>query len=343
MKKFISIMLCALMLASLCACAQDPIVQPRTSEIPEESPATETAQAGSGYALVQLEVPVSWTWETLADDDDSSCVCALVLSPKDCPELEYTIAYNRELFGVCGTGLEEKDVSFGDSGLTGSAGYYDGKDYWSYIAFDNTAGSYSVTYAVAGGAETPDISAYNAQIEAMLCTATLGAEGAVTSGQAAEAAAKAGFEAKYGSFDYVTGWWSFGGKGESTTPVYVDTKLNVVEPDFCATEGTYTNSAAEAAVPGQDGDYALGDFPGAYAVVELGHDGSFVFGDYEGAYCVFGDTIRLKDTDTHTTLYFKLTDSGLEYIAAYSDLDSIEDGAVFEQTSIFAHTNSNCR
>lgn len=322
MKKSILALLCAVMLVSLCACSQDSVVQPRTpEESPEISPATETAQAGSGYAFVSLEVPVTWTWEPVSDEQ----IIGIALSPKDCPELEYTLAYHKNTFGVCGTGLEEKPVSFDGSGLSGSAGYYDGADYWNFISFDNTAGSYAVTWSIDGGAYDEDsIPEYNAQLEAMLETAQLGAEGAVSSEQAVEAQSKAGFTTKYGRFDYVSGWWVFRPDGYDGKRVYADTQLNVIEPDFCTVEGTYENASS------------------AQALV-LGHDGSFVFGELAGDFDLFGDIVRLTDSSTGAVLYFERSDAGLAFLAEYSDSCELVDGAVFEQTSIFGLTNSGCR
>ena len=44
------------------------------------------------------------------------------------------------MFGVCGTGLKTKKVKI--NGISGEAGYYDGKTYWEYIVlggrFKNT-------------------------------------------------------------------------------------------------------------------------------------------------------------------------------------------------------------
>ena len=40
-----------------------------------------------------------------------------------------------DMFGVCGTGLEEKEAEF-PSGLSARIGYYDGKTEWSFVIFD---------------------------------------------------------------------------------------------------------------------------------------------------------------------------------------------------------------
>ena len=48
--------------------------------------------------------------------------------------------YFYDIFGVCGTGLEEQNITF-DSGLEGRMGTYDGRDIWSFIVFPERAAS----------------------------------------------------------------------------------------------------------------------------------------------------------------------------------------------------------
>lgn len=49
--------------------------------------------------------------------------------------------YVYDMFGVCGTGLEEQEITF-DSGLKGNKGTYDRGGVWDFIAFQDVPGHY---------------------------------------------------------------------------------------------------------------------------------------------------------------------------------------------------------
>lgn len=311
-KRIISSLLCTLMLLSLCACAPDNVVQPRTVE-PQGSEGSEMVSADSGFASISLALPDTWTWRSVSDENGFG----IELGPKDCPQLKYTLEYCKRSFGVCGTGLTMKELIFGDSGLKGSAGYYDGEENWLFISFADTAGSYAVTRAVAGGesVDSAKISDYNRQLESILCTASLGV-GAVTEEQALSALKGNGYdEFGCGRFDYATGWWVFT-SDKAGERVYTDSKCNIVVPDFLVSEGSYKNAGTQL------------------PYIVLSRDGSFAFGAYNGSYELFGDIVRLCDNNTRSELYFELSDRGLKYLAEYSGTypDALlADGMIFDK------------
>lgn len=313
MKKFTAILLAMLMLTALCSCTQ---VQPRQAEptAPAEQITGETASVRSGYAAMSIVVPDEWTWESFDDDNNFG----IRLIPKAQPEIHYDLAYHRNVFGVCGTGLEERDVFFSGSGLEGRAGYFDGADNWSFISFTNAAGSYALTVSRFSSDELSDdeydaaVSEYNGKVEALLNTASLGVGGLSEREAVLIALDGEDPDNEYGRFDYVTGWWTVDIGDEDERTVYVSPAGEVFVPEtgFEEAEGTYN----------AEGQPSLA----------LDTNGNFRFGEHSGSYTVFGGTLRLFDTNDGTTLYLEHTDTSLKYLAEYSNA-LLPDGTVFEK------------
>lgn len=321
-KKLTAIILAIIMLAALCSCTQ---VQPRQVE-PTAQITGETASVRSGYAAISIVVPDEWTWESF--DDDYSFGVRLI--PKAQPNIHYDLAYHRNMFGVCGTGLKERDVFFSGSGLEGRAGYFDGADNWSFISFTNAAGSYALTVssvssdALSGDEYDAAVSEYNGKVEALLSTASLGVGGLSEREAVLIALDGEDPDNEYGRFDYVTGWWTveIGDEDERTVYVSPEGEVSVPETGFEESEGTYK----------AEGQPSLA----------LDTDGNFRFGEHSGSYAVFGSTLRLFDTNDGTTLYLEHTGASLKYLAEYSNA-LLPDGTVFEKALSYGKTDPDCR
>lgn len=80
---------------------------------------------------IGMEIPAGWEYavKEYSDDDRKFGIC---FWPEGCSG--QVALYYYEMFGVCGTGLEEKDITF-ESGRTGRMGIYDGGDTFSFITF----------------------------------------------------------------------------------------------------------------------------------------------------------------------------------------------------------------
>lgn len=86
---------------------------------------------------ISLELPEGWKCEKEEYSDDIGRF-GIRFAPEG--QEGWIGLYYYKFFGVCGTGLVSRDITF-DSGLTGSMGTYDEADTWSYIVFPEMAES----------------------------------------------------------------------------------------------------------------------------------------------------------------------------------------------------------
>lgn len=81
---------------------------------------------------ISFGLPKGWSYEVTHSDDIPTSCTAVNLRPETAgAEGVITIEYV-EGFGVCGTGLEVKQIDF--NGYEATQGFYDGNSLWSYIA-----------------------------------------------------------------------------------------------------------------------------------------------------------------------------------------------------------------
>lgn len=121
MKKIIALILSLLMMAALCACQKNA----ENEEVVNTITCTH-AQAVSGGKTIELEVYDTWDFDAF-DDGNYSGLC---LSPKSNSCLKFML-YSCPDFGVCGTGLEEKQMTLG--GYDANVGCYDGAECFDFI------------------------------------------------------------------------------------------------------------------------------------------------------------------------------------------------------------------
>ena len=124
-------------------------------ELPEPDPAgeTETISCAFNYMNMSLELPENWgyAFSGLPVDDGT-----IHVQPADVVGIRFwpdaaedmgggalALYFYTDLFAVCGTGLQTRDIELG-SGLTGSMGTYDNGAVWDFISFYDTPGSYVV-------------------------------------------------------------------------------------------------------------------------------------------------------------------------------------------------------
>ena len=111
--------------------------------------------------------------------------------------------YDYNAFGVCGTGLEQEEITVG--GYSAWKGTYDNKKHWDHISLRNTPGSYVIMNE---GADKW-LGEYETELMQILDTINV-AEGYISEGEAIEIAKKA-IDVKYDEirarFDSTNGFW----------------------------------------------------------------------------------------------------------------------------------------
>ena len=157
MKRIFSFLLAAALLSGCSAAPKAPEVELPTeppemvgaplapdTEQPPEDEVWVQIEHGRGEAAMSLSLPESWQYELLEEVEGYVWQFGIRFRPAGAGETECLAMYFcEEPYAVCGTGLETEEVTF-DSGHTAVIGTYDGGPLWSYILFQDTAGSYVV-------------------------------------------------------------------------------------------------------------------------------------------------------------------------------------------------------
>lgn len=117
---------------------------------PRETPNASAAPLVSEHTVsysckvgsISLDIPDEWSYkiEKFKKEEDDRTF-GISFWPDRNKENKIKVRYT-ERFGVCGTGLETKDISI--NGMKAQAGYYDGKPYWEFISFTDEFQNYWV-------------------------------------------------------------------------------------------------------------------------------------------------------------------------------------------------------
>lgn len=126
---------------------------------------------GQNYNM-WLDIPKDWEYELRQDYD----AMGIAFRPKGTEEGWILLRFWPQGFGVCGTGLEQKQVELGN--YTASLGYYDGSKDWSFLVYEGVPGS----YVAAPEGEAIWQGEYEEEIFDILSTANL-AQGMKTQGE----------------------------------------------------------------------------------------------------------------------------------------------------------------
>jgi len=162
---------------------------------PGETPGSKTALFERDY--IRIELPVYDGWDYEIRDGDHPGIRFWKEGSRD----RYAELLFYPMFGVCGTGLEEKDADF-PAGREAKIGYYDGHPDWDFVCFCNAPGDYAATNCGLIGSRADEALA-------MLGQATLGC-GGIGSKEAAAIAETAAAHDYYTHplFDGETGRWT---------------------------------------------------------------------------------------------------------------------------------------
>ena len=86
-----------------------------------------------------LRIAEGWTYEIQEEADDGTF--SIIFWSDEDPAGRMRVSYH-ETFGVCGTGLEQKEIQIG--GYPAWQGTYDQKEVWDYIHIPDEDGDYIV-------------------------------------------------------------------------------------------------------------------------------------------------------------------------------------------------------
>lgn len=98
-----------------------------------------TVYESGNFSNISLTIPHDWEYET--EKGNSNGEYCIAFWPEDQTEGKLKLWYYTA-FGVCGTGLEEKEITVGD--YKAWQGTYDNKKVWDFISFRGMPGSYVV-------------------------------------------------------------------------------------------------------------------------------------------------------------------------------------------------------
>jgi len=154
MKRVLSLLLPCLLFLLVAGCGQGaqtgpaapsalPTVEAGLEEtVPSEEPpatapdpaAATEVEVSHGASRIALTLPEGWEYEKEEYDAklDNGGEFAICFRPAGADG--WVRVACSSLFGVCGTGLETEEITFG-AGLTGTQGTYDGHAVWDYIVF----------------------------------------------------------------------------------------------------------------------------------------------------------------------------------------------------------------
>lgn len=108
---------------------------PGGPQIEEEySELTKRVSLDGTYGTITLSLPYDWNYSLCPEQSDSLTVCdyAILIHPEAAEEGYLEIGY-APLFGTCGTGLTEKEITL--AGETASVGYYNDESSFSFLVF----------------------------------------------------------------------------------------------------------------------------------------------------------------------------------------------------------------
>ncbi|MDO4942027.1 MAG: hypothetical protein Q4E73_04190 [Lachnospiraceae bacterium] len=91
---------------------------------------------------ISFELPGDWKY-SVSEYDEKEGTFGISFWPKGEKEGKFLISYV-DMFGVCGTGLDQKEVRF-DNGKKARVGTYDNHEYWDFIHFTDGYEHYVVT------------------------------------------------------------------------------------------------------------------------------------------------------------------------------------------------------
>ena len=200
--KIFSLLPAAVLLFSGCT---DSLPSAETKKLP--------AEYSEGYAGIRMELPEGWVCEPVwiaESDDDGYARGGLEFRPEDQPDIRMGLYYYTDPYGICGTGVTREELTF--SSGCGANLYWEELDEltYVYVFYKDTPGEYLFE---AHYIPTDFWHEERETILSILDSAHVG-NGALKESEAfalaeAECTKKYPQSSRHGSFDYLTGQWTF--------------------------------------------------------------------------------------------------------------------------------------
>lgn len=115
---------------------------------------------------ISLEIPKDWEYQ-IHEYSEGNKQFSIEIHPES--ETEGTLTFAcMEHFGVCGTGLEEREYS--QNGMSARVGIYDNHSYWDFMVFTDSQEGYVILNSA--GSSWWDM--YEDQVEQILSTVSFG-------------------------------------------------------------------------------------------------------------------------------------------------------------------------
>ncbi len=91
--------------------------------------------------FLSVRLPGGWAYETLTAEElqkeDSTLTCAIRFWPEEFPDAVFTLGYDPQIFGICGTGVTSETFTL-DNGMTGCMfTETNGDSCWLAVVFDS--------------------------------------------------------------------------------------------------------------------------------------------------------------------------------------------------------------
>ena len=210
MKKLLAFILALACALSLMACGKKNNDTPDPTPAPDPKPAVTTAEFTHGYVDMALQLPESWSWETVSDKGSDKTEGIRFYKTAD-TAVSYTLLCWTGGYGICGTGVTSEELTLANGMKVWQHTEEDtekGTMVMADIFFEDAPGSY-----VASPSDTMTTEVWNAnrdELLSILGTVQLGRKSVTM--QAAMDAAKAQYTGEYdqvyATYDVTSGAWT---------------------------------------------------------------------------------------------------------------------------------------
>lgn len=110
--------------------------------VDDQGNASSVAEYSHQHANMRLTLPDGWDY-AISEYSEGASSFGISFWPKGYTDAKLNLSYWVGGFGVCGTGLEQEEITLAN-GLSAWQGTYDGHAVWDFICFKGTPGSYVV-------------------------------------------------------------------------------------------------------------------------------------------------------------------------------------------------------
>lgn len=141
-------------------CTASPDTPAQETQVSEQPPAgkvkvenvTVKSRSADIPFMFSFDLPSGWTYRITADDAENKILTVSVWPEEQDEDAGNIVIEYTAFFGVCGTGLEQKEMVF--NGIPAHQGFYDGSPIWDFISLDGDyAGCVILNFGKSWGSE----------------------------------------------------------------------------------------------------------------------------------------------------------------------------------------------